>query len=133
MLENIKSVYILRHILSNVSEKKILLLIIHNKRLQSKLNKSFFHYPILSGKYIIYESPNKAKIYNAFDDSIMYEGEYSNGKKNGKIKEYDKNGKLLFEGEYINDYRVDDTIFSYGDKFESEEIYENRIFDIIIY
>ena len=26
-----------------------------------------------------------------------------NGKRNGKLKEYDKNGNLIFEGEYVND------------------------------
>ena len=26
-----------------------------------------------------------------------------NGKRNGKLREYDKNGNLIFEGEYVND------------------------------
>ena len=35
---------------------------------------------------------------------LIFEGEYLSGKKNGKIKEYDKDtGKLLIEGEYLND------------------------------
>ena len=35
---------------------------------------------------------------------MKYEGEYLNGKrkKNGKGKQYNDNGKLLFEGEYLN-------------------------------
>ena len=33
----------------------------------------------------------------------MFKGEYLNGKRNGKGKEYDyRNGKLKFEGEYLN-------------------------------
>ena len=32
---------------------------------------------------------------------MIYEGEYLNGKKNGKVKEY-CGGHLCFEGEYIN-------------------------------
>ena len=32
----------------------------------------------------------------------MFEGEYLNGKRNGKGKEYDFNGKLKFEGEFLN-------------------------------
>ena len=32
---------------------------------------------------------------------MKFEGEYLNGQKNGKGKEYD-NGKLIFEGEYLN-------------------------------
>ena len=34
--------------------------------------------------------------------SLEFEGEYSNGEKNGKGKEYDLNGRLTFEGEYLN-------------------------------
>ena len=33
---------------------------------------------------------------------LKFEGEYLNGERNGKGKEYYK-GKLLFEGEYLND------------------------------
>ena len=33
---------------------------------------------------------------------LIFEGEYLNGLKNGKVKEYDYNDNLLFEGEYLN-------------------------------
>ena len=36
---------------------------------------------------------------------IIFEGEYANGKKNGKGKEYYFNGKLKFEGYYINNLK----------------------------
>ena len=42
--------------------------------------------------------------YNQFNIKI-FEGEYINGLKNGKGKEYHKNGKLSFEGEYLNDLK----------------------------
>ena len=32
----------------------------------------------------------------------IYEGEYLNGEKNGKGKEYYDNGQIKFEGEYLN-------------------------------
>jgi len=35
----------------------------------------------------------------------MHEGEYLKGEKNGKGKEYNKEGKLIFEGEYINKWK----------------------------
>ena len=35
-------------------------------------------------------------------NKLEFEGEYLNGKKNGKGKSYDKNGKLYFEGEYLD-------------------------------
>ena len=34
---------------------------------------------------------------------MIFEGEYLNGMKNGKGKEYE--GKLIFEGEYLNGMR----------------------------
>ena len=37
----------------------------------------------------------------------MFEGEYLNGKRNGKGKEYDNNGKLEYEGEYLNGERYE--------------------------
>ena len=51
----------------------------------------------------------------------MYEGEYLNGKRNGKGKEYYKNGKLIFEGEYLN-----------GKKWEGKgyNFLNNDIYDI---
>ena len=33
---------------------------------------------------------------------MIYEGEYLNGKKHGKGKDFDNNGNLIFEGEYLN-------------------------------
>ena len=36
---------------------------------------------------------------------MIFEGEYLNGKRNGKGKEYYDNGKLTFEGEYLNGKR----------------------------
>ena len=36
---------------------------------------------------------------------LIFEGEYLNGKRNGKGKEYNKEGKLIFEGEYLNGFK----------------------------
>jgi len=35
----------------------------------------------------------------------MFEGEYKNGERNGKGKEY-KYGKIIYEGEYVNGKRI---------------------------
>ena len=44
----------------------------------------------------------KGKEYDE-DGNLIFEGEYINGQKwNGKGKEYDEDGNLTFEGEYIN-------------------------------
>ena len=42
-----------------------------------------------------------------FNGKLEFEGEYSNGKRNGNGKEYNFfYGKLLFEGDYLNGKRV---------------------------
>ena len=52
---------------------------------------------------IIYELINgNGKIKEYFDNKLIFEGEYLNGKRNGKGKEYDIYGTLIFEGEYLN-------------------------------
>ena len=56
-------------------------------------------------KYKLTNSINgKGKEYN-YDDNLIFEGEYLNGKRNGEGKEYYNNGKLKYEGEYFNDKR----------------------------
>ena len=56
---------------------------------------------------------------NEYSDNgaLIFEGEYLNGIKNGKGKQYDGFGNLLFEGEYLDGKRwngkgKDDGIFS---------------------
>ena len=43
--------------------------------------------------------------HNNWNGKLIFEGEYLNGRKNGKGKEYYYNGKLSFEGEYLNDLK----------------------------
>ena len=43
----------------------------------------------------------KGKEYNNYGE-LIFESEYLNGQKNGKGKEYDVYGKIIFEGEYLN-------------------------------
>ena len=55
----------------------------------------------------VYELKNgkgRVKEYNF--GKLIFEGEYLNGKKNGKGKEYDFMGNLIFEGEYLNGNKV---------------------------
>ena len=57
---------------------------------------------------IIYELINgngKVKEYDD-DGNLKYEGEYLNGKRNGKGKEYSCEGNLLFEDEYLNNKKI---------------------------
>ena len=45
------------------------------------------------------------KEYDSLFPELIFEGQYLNGKKNGKGKEYYNKGKLKFEGEYLNGER----------------------------
>ena len=68
------------------------------------MNINLINYKFFSRRYITYESNMKGREYDGYSDSLRYEGEYLNGERNGKGKEY-YNGKLKFEGEYLNGER----------------------------
>ena len=55
---------------------------------------------IFVGEYLNGKRHGKGKEY--YIEKIKFEGEYLNGKRHGKGKEYWNNGKVLFEGEYLN-------------------------------
>ena len=58
---------------------------------------------VFEGQYINGKRHGKGKEYN-YQGYLLFEGEYLNGKRNGKGKEYYWNsGKLEFEGGYLND------------------------------
>ena len=58
------------------------------------------------GEYLNGKRNGKGKEYNNFGGKLIFEGEYLNGERNGKGKEYNNyNGKLEFEGEYLNGER----------------------------
>ena len=45
----------------------------------------------------------KGKLY--YEGNLIFEGDYLNGKRNGKGKEFFLNGILKYEGEYLNGER----------------------------
>ena len=102
MLKNVKSSYFIELIFTYVDESQKLKLIKFSKSLQKSMNISIIDYKLFTGKYIIYESNGIGKEYDGFSDELKFKGEYSNGKRNGKGKEYYDNGRLKFEGEYSN-------------------------------
>ena len=61
------------------------------------LNINIINYKIFTGCYFEFENNNKIKIFNAYTGQIILEGEYLNGKLNGKVKKYYDNGNLLFD------------------------------------
>ena len=101
MLEKINSKYILETIFSHVGEQKKLELIKYNKKIQNILDVNIINYRIFSGIDKIEDNDGKRKEYDCFGH-LIFEGEYIDGKRNGKKKEYNHDGYLVFEGDYIN-------------------------------
>ena len=62
---------------------------------------NFEGYLEFQGEYANGIKNGKGKEYNC-DGELIFEGEYVNGIKNGKGKEYNQNGELIFEGEYLD-------------------------------
>ena len=87
---------------------------------------------------IIYELKNgngKVKEYHDFDDKLIFEGEYLNGKRNGNGKEYDNKGNIIYEGKYLNGKKMDDIEnkinFNSNKVLKDKEVYDNR--NIIVF
>ena len=99
---NIKSSYIIRTIFSFLTEKQKLNMIIYNKELQKTFQVDIEDYKKISGKYRKDGKNGKVREYIINTDKLRFEGEYLNGKRNGKGKEYYNDGKLRFEGNYLN-------------------------------
>ena len=101
-LRDIKSSYMIKTIFTFINKKRKLHIIIYNKKLQKLLLIDIEDYKKISRKYKIGEKNGKGKEYIIDTDYLIYEGEYLYGRRNGKGKEYYQNGKLKFEGEYLN-------------------------------
>ena len=104
MLKKAKS-DLIRLIFSFVDEGQKLKLVKYNKRLSRKININLINYQLFKGIFLVYESNFKVKEYNYFNNKLIFEGEYLNGKRNGNGVEYYPNGKLKFKGEYLNGKR----------------------------
>ena len=107
MLTNVKASYFMKVIFGYLDEKKKLKVAKYNKSIKNILDLSLMHYRLFSTRYIIYEANGNGKEYNK-NDKLIYEGEYLNGERNGKGKKYYFMGYFIeFEGEYLNGKRND--------------------------
>ena len=104
-LKNIKSKYITILVFSYIKEKRKLEIIKYNKNIQNLLDIKIINYKFNLRKSLIYELNGNVKEYNEYYDYLGFEGEYLNGKRNGKGKEYNYDGSLYFVGEYLNGKR----------------------------
>ena len=76
------------------------------------------------GEYINGSKNGKGKEYRF--GKLFYEGQYLNDLKNGKGKEYDQDGHLIFEGIYLYNHRLSGKEY-YADgkiKYEGEYLFD---------
>ena len=68
------------------------------------------------GRQVYELKDGKGIIREYFDNGLLlYEGEYSNGERNGIGKEYNSREKLVFEGQYLNGKRWNGIKYLYDD------------------
>ena len=85
-MKDIKSLKISKQILFLLDEKTKLDLVKYNKTLQNKININLINYICFSGKNIVYGEKGIVKEYDD-NGQLIFEGEYLNGKRNGKGKD----------------------------------------------
>ena len=83
-LKNIKSEYTIKILFFHLDEKIKLKFIKYDKNLQNTIDINLNNYKFFSRRYIEFEADGKGKEYND-DGELKFEGEYLNGKRwNGK-------------------------------------------------
>ena len=137
MLENIKSTFFIKIVFSLIADKTKLEVLKYNKSLQNKNNINLLNYKLFSKKYIInYRKNGKVKEYNSYNDTLIFEGEYKNGRRNGIGKEYDSNN-IIYEGEYLNgkrnghgiEYNYIDGIYIFIGTYLNGKKWNGKIYD----
>ena len=83
---------------------------------------------IYEGEYLNGKRNGKGKEFNEIGET-EFEGEYKDGKRwNGKGVEYNSNGDIEFEGEYLNGKRWNGTLIEY-DIDDGKIIFSGEISD----
>jgi len=72
-----------------------------------KTIKDDFGFQIFEGEFLNGRKNGKGKEYYSLSHNLLFEGKYLNGQRNGKGKEYNyrENKTIIFEGEYLNGKR----------------------------
>ena len=132
MVKKIKSSYFIKILFFHINERVKLKIAKYNQILQNTIDINLNNYKAFTEKYIISDTNGIIKEYydfNVFDQRLVYEGEYLNGERNGKGKEYNDYGKLIYEGEFLNGKRngKGKEYDEYGQvKFEGDYLNGNR-------
>ena len=113
MISNVKSKYILAKIFEVLPFKLQLLLIKHNKSLQKKLNITLETYMEACGKRVEING-DYGKEYLIKEEILIFEGQYNLMKRHGHGKELYSNGKIQFDGEYLNGRRWNGQTYTFN-------------------
>ena len=105
MFNKIKSNQITKKSFYYLKEKKKLKILKYNKNLQKKLNLDIFDYRRFTGKIIIYDENGEGKGKEFLGNQKIFVGNFLNGERIGKGKEYDDSGDLIYDGEYLKGER----------------------------
>ena len=108
MLAIIRSTYFIKIVFSSIRESTKLKLLKYSKEFQKLLQLTLINYKLFKNKYVVIDKSNHAKEIEYINNReyVAFEGDYLNGQRNGKGKEYLYDGSLLFEGEYKNGKRT---------------------------
>ena len=96
-IQKISSKIILKYVLKFLSNFQKLDLFKYNKSIQKEISLDLEDYKNESQKERIVEKDNFGKEYILGSKIKIFEGQFLNGKKHGKGKEYYNNGNLKFE------------------------------------
>ena len=102
ILNQIKSLYIIKKVMLFLHQNKKLGLIKYSNYWLNKFNLNIEDIKKASQKYRIIDENNFLKEYLLDTNILIFKGEYLNKKRNGKGKEYHYNGRLKFDGDFIN-------------------------------
>ncbi len=119
---DIKSSYNLNKIFSFLDQRLKLNIIIYNKQIQNIIGVNIQDYKNLSGRHKRGGKNGNGTEYILNTNNMIFNGEYINGKRNGRGNEYN-NKKLIFEGEYLNGFRWNGT--GYNNNGEIDFIIKN--------
>ena len=126
MLDKIRAILILKKTFNYINNRRKYKIILYNKKTQKKLGLNIFDYKRISGRYIEKFS-HETREYNSYNNNIVFEGNYLNGKRNGEGKEYNEKKELIFTGKYLNGKKWEGIEKQYDEEsgmltFESEYI-----------
>ena len=128
MLKSFKSSFFLKELLNCLITKKLLKLIKYNKSLQKEMDLGIIDYKSFSRRFIVYENKTDGVEVLAINDSVLYKGEFLNGERSGKGKEYDRYmGYLIYEKDFLHGKRngKGKEYYKFSGKIEFEGEYLN--------